>query len=166
MQTLNYRTADESDLAQLQALGLLAYGQYKSIITQENWDKWEAAFKNDDTFLDLLKIATCFVCEVDDVIIGMAFFVPNGHPFLYFPAEWSYLRYIAVHPNYNGKGIGKKLTEHCIKAAKSKDEKTLALHTSEFQNAARHIYEQLGFIKQRELEPVFGKIFYIYTIEF
>jgi hypothetical protein len=32
----NYRTATSSDLKQLQQLGLLAYGQYKSVITQEN----------------------------------------------------------------------------------------------------------------------------------
>ncbi|HEY1046135.1 MAG TPA: GNAT family N-acetyltransferase [Bacteroidia bacterium] len=166
MQTLNYRKATESDLTQLQSLGLLAYGQYRPIITEENWDKWEANFNNDHTFLDLLKIATCFVCEADNELVGMAFFVPNGHPFLYFPAEWSYIRYIGVHPAFAGNGIGKQLTQLCIDAAVANGERTLALHTSEFQNAARHIYEQLGFIKQKELEPVFGKTFYIYTMEF
>lgn len=160
-----YRTANISDLKQLQDLGLLAYEQYKSTITQENWDKWEAGFKSDENFLNLLSISTCFVCEIENKIVGMAFFIPYGNPFLYFPAEWSYIRYVGVNPAFNGNGIGKKLTQNCIDIAKETSEKTIALHTSEFQNAARHIYESLGFMKQRELEPVFGKTFYIYTIE-
>lgn len=165
MKELTYRTAFEKDLKQLQQLGLLAYGQYKSTITQENWEKWEAAFKSDDNFLNLLAISTCFVCEVENQIIGMAFFIPSGNPFLYFPSEWSYIRYVGVNPAFEGNGIGKKLTQQCIDKAKETSEKTIALHTSEFQNAARHIYESLGFIKQKELEPVFGKVFYIYTME-
>lgn len=165
MKELNYRTATSSDLKQLQQLGLLAYGQYKSNITQENWEKWEAGFKSDENFLNLLNIATCFVCEYANEIVGMAFLIPSGNPFLYFPSEWSYIRYVGVNPAFEGYGIGKKLTQQCIDLAKNSGEKTIALHTSEFQNAARHIYESIGFIKQKELEPVFGKVFYIYTME-
>ncbi|MDX2173612.1 MAG: hypothetical protein SFY56_10845 [Bacteroidota bacterium] len=33
----------------------------------------------------------------------------------------------------------------CIAHAKQNNEKTIALHTSEFMDAARHIYEGLGF---------------------
>ncbi len=163
--TYNYRLGTRADLKQLQDLGLLSFGQYKSKITQENWKKWEAGFKSDENFLNLLAISTCFVCEIDDVIVGMAFFIPSGNPFLYFPSDWSYIRYVGVNPSFSGNGIGKKLTQQCINKAKETGEKTIALHTSEFQNAARHIYESLGFIKQRELEPVFGKVFYIYSID-
>lgn len=165
MKEFNYRNATISDLKQLQQLGLLAYGQFKSVITKENWEKWEAGFNNESNFSNLLNIATCFVCELENEIVGMAFLIPSGNPFLYFPAEWSYIRYVGVNPAYSGKGIGKKLTQQCIDKAKEIGEKTIALHTSEFQNAARHIYENLGFIKQKELEPVFGKTFYIYTIQ-
>lgn len=163
--TYNYRLGTTADLKQLQELGLLAFGQFKSTITQENWEKWEAGFKSDENFLNLLAISTCFVCEIDDEIVGMAFFIPSGNPFLYFPSEWSYIRYVGVNPDFEGNGIGKKLTQLCINKAKETGEKTIALHTSEFQNAARHIYESLGFIRQKELEPVFGKTFYIYSID-
>lgn len=165
MKELTYRTATKKDLKQLQQLGLLAYGQYKSTITQENWEKWEAGFRSDENFLNLLAISTCFVCECENEIVGMAFLIPSGNPFLYFPSDWSYIRYVGVNPAFEGNGIGKKLTQQCIDKARETGEKTIALHTSEFQNAARHIYENLGFIKQKELEPVFGKTFYIYTIE-
>lgn len=165
MNELNYRVATTADLSQLQQLGLRAYGQYKPIITPENWEKWEAGFTSDENFLGLLSISTCFVCEYEETIVGMAFFIPHGNPFLYFPSEWSYIRYVGVDPSFSGRGIGKTLTRFCIQKAKETGEQTLALHTSEFQNAARHIYESLGFIKQKELEPIFGKVFYIYTME-
>ena len=161
MKELTYRTATEKDLKQLQLLGLLAYGQYKPTITKENWEKWETAFKDESNFIGLLKISICFVCEDEDEIVGMAFFIPSGNPFVHFPIEWSYIRYVGVNPTYSGKGIGKKLTQQCIEAARNAGEKTIGLHTSEFQNAARHIYESLGFIKQKELQPIFGKVFYI-----
>jgi ribosomal protein S18 acetylase RimI-like enzyme len=165
LQGLTYRTATKSDLKQIQQLGLLAYEQFKPILTQENWAKWEENFNNDSNFLDLLDKATGFVCEVENELVGMAFLIPSGNPWLYFPTEWSYIRYVGVHPNFEGNGIGKKLTQQCIDKAKETGEKTIALHTSEFQNAARQIYESLGFIKIKEIEPVFGKVFYIYTIE-
>jgi hypothetical protein len=38
------------------------------------------------------------------------------------------------------------------------------LHTSEFQNAARHIYESMGFIKLMDLELMFGKQYYLYIL--
>jgi ribosomal protein S18 acetylase RimI-like enzyme len=164
-QILTYRTASKSDLKQIQQLGLLAYGQFKPILTKENWTKWEENFKSDSNFLNLLDIATGFICLAENELVGMAFLIPSGNPWLYFPAEWSYIRYVGVHPNFEGNGIGKILSQKCIDMAKETGEKTIALHTSEFQNAARHVYEGLGFIRQKELEPVFGKVFYIYTME-
>jgi len=53
----------------------------------------------------------------------------------------------------------------CIDFARSSDEKTVALHTSEYMNAARHIYESLGFRQIRELEPRYGKRYWIYKLE-
>ncbi len=166
LKEFTYRTATLSDLKQLQYLGLVSYGQFKSVITKENWDKWEAGFQSEENFSNLLHIATCFVCEKGDEIIGMAFLIPSGNPFLYFPTEWSYIRYVGVHPNFEGNGIGKTLTQQCIDLARNSGERTIALHTSEFQHAARHIYEKLGFVRQKELDPVFGKTFFIYTIQF
>lgn len=164
MKELTYRTATIQDLKQLQQLGLLAYGQHKATITKENWVKWEKGFNDDANFTNLLSISNCFICEVEGKIIGMAFFVPSGNPFIHFPIEWSYIRYVGVDPAFSGNGIGKKLTQQCIEAATNNGENIIGLHTSEFQNPARHIYESLGFIKQKELEPVFGKVFYIYSL--
>ena len=72
---------------------------------------------------------------------------------------------VGVHPDFGGKGIGKMLTQMCIDFAKSSNEKVIALHTSEYMNVARHIYESLGFKQIRELEPRYGKRYWIYKLE-
>ncbi len=82
-----------------------------------------------------------------------------------FKAEWSYIRLVGVDPDYRGKGIAKNLTEMCLEFAKKTKEKIIALHTSEFMDAARHIYESLGFKVLREIEPRLGKRYWLYTLE-
>ncbi len=78
---------------------------------------------------------------------------------------WSYIRMVGVHPHYAGRGIGKQLTQRCIDFAISSDEQVIALHTSEYMNAARHIYESLGFKQMKELEPRYGKRYWLYQLE-
>jgi len=165
LQQFIYRTAIESDLVQLKRLGLLAYGQFQNVLGIENWELMKANQNDDSTYLNLLKIAKCFVCEIENAIIGMAFLIPNGNPTAYFEKEWCYIRLVGVHPEFEGKGIGRKLTQQCIEFAKESGEGIIALHTSEFQNAARHIYESLGFIKQKDLDLIYGKQYYLYTLK-
>ena len=159
-----YRLATIKDTKQLQSLCLVSYGQFKTVISDENWKKWKTNFENEDTFLNLLQIANCFICEKENEIIGMAFLIPHGNPFLFFEPDWCYIRLVAVNPKYEGKGIAKKLTQQCIQNAKETGEKTIALHTSEFQNAARHIYENLGFEKQKEFD-LYDKRYWMYTLQ-
>ncbi|OYU97394.1 MAG: GNAT family N-acetyltransferase [Bacteroidetes bacterium B1(2017)] len=165
MNTISYRTANESDLKQLQSLGLLAYGQFQNVIGNENWELMKSRHKEDETYLSLLKVATCFVCENASELVGMAFLIPHGNPTNYFPSDYSYIRLVGVHPKFEGRGIGRKLTQQCIDFAKATGEEIIALHTSEFQNAARHIYESLGFVKQKDLDLIYGKQYYLYTLK-
>ena len=95
----------------------------------------------------------------------MAFLVPKGNPTIIFQADWSYIRMVGVNPNFACKGIGKRLTQMCIDFAKNSNEAVIALHTSEFMNAARHIYESLGFKRSRELDSRYGKRYWLYKLE-
>ena len=79
--------------------------------------------------------------------------------------DWSYLRLVAVHPDQSGKGIAKALTQLCIDRAIQTNEHTIALHTSEFMDAARYIYEGFGFELLKEIDRIFGKRYWIYTLE-
>jgi GNAT superfamily N-acetyltransferase len=160
----NYRRGTLDDLEQLKKLGLTSYGQFKKVLPEDGWKKMELNCGSPDTYIELLKIARCFVCELGNKIIGMAFLIPSGNPFRFFQADWSYIRLIGVDPAHEGKGIGKTLTTTCVNYARESGEKIVALHTSEFQNAARHIYESMGFKKLKALDPIYGKKYWLYTL--
>jgi len=163
MNEIKYRRGSIADLNEIKSVTLKAYGQYGNIISAENAKAWEENFENDKTYTDLFKIATCFVAICEEKIVGTAFLIPHGNPYKWFPAEWSYIRLVGVLPEYGGKGIGGKLTGMCVELAKISGEKIVALHTSEFQNAARHIYESMGFTRQLQFE-LFDKKYWLFTL--
>ena len=153
---LKFRVGNTTDLEQVKNLTWLAYSQFKNILSEENILAWKNNMTDENTYEKLFETAVCFVSEHENKIIGSAFLIPHGNPFKWFDAECSYIRLVAVHPDFEGNGIGKKLTEMCINRAKETGEIIIALHTSEFQNAARHIYESMGFEKIKDLEVMFG----------
>jgi ribosomal protein S18 acetylase RimI-like enzyme len=165
MTSLIYREASFADIPQLKELGLISYGQFKSILGPDAWEKMNSFLYDEQKLFDLLSISKCYVCMNDHKIVGMAHIIPSGNPWEIFKAEWSYIRMVGVDPSYEGKGIASSLTKLCIDFAKKNNEKLIALHTSEFMNAARHIYEKVGFKKTLEIEPRFGKKYWLYTLE-
>ena len=160
-----YREGRLEDREQLKRLGILAYSPFSAVLTPENGAKLNAVLHDEQKLAELMNQSKCFVCVGTEAIIGMAYIVPNGHPQGVFKADWSYIRMVGVHPEYQGRGIAKTLIGMCIDFARQTNEQTIALHTSEFMDAARHIYEGLGFKVLREIEPIFGKKYWLYTLE-
>jgi len=71
-------------------------------------------------------------------------------------------RLLAVDPSTRGKGIGKLLTNECIKKAREKNLKQVIIHTTKSMQTAWKMYEEIGFIRSIDLDfmqgdlPVFG----------
>lgn len=164
MPNINYRTATVLDLPQLKKLGLTAYGQFQNVLDKGNWEQMKANLADENNYLHLLKVGKCFVGELENQIVGMAFYIPNGNPSKYFESNWSYIRHVGVHPKMEGNGIGRKLVQQCIDFARESGLEWIALHTSEFQNAARHLYESLGFTRHKDLGLNLGKNYYLYLL--
>ena len=162
---LTYRIGTLDDKEKLQELGLISFGQFRNILTDENWNRMRSHLSAENLYSDLLSKSTCFVCEINDEIIGMAYLVPKGNPTDIFQADWSYIRMVGVNKAYEGMGIGKNLTQMCIDYARETNEQVVALHTSEFMNAARYIYEKIGFTQLKEIEPRFEKKYWLYVLE-
>jgi len=160
---LNYREGTFHDKDKLNELGKIAYGQFKNELTEENWEKMNNYLSSVNSYSDLLEQSKCFICENTDEIVGMAYLVSKGNPTDIFHKDWCYIRMVGVDPKFSGKGIGKKLTQMCIDYAKENDEQFIALHTSEFMNSARHIYEKIGFKAIKELDLRYGKRYWLYT---
>ena len=160
-----FREATPDNLTELRDLGLASFGQFKDILLAENWEKLRMSLSNENIYRDLLAKSVAFVCVVDGKIVGAAYFISSGNPTDIYLTDWSYIRMVGVHPEFSGLGIGKKLMNCCVDHAIRTGEKTVALHTSEFMDAARHIYENMGFVRLKEIEPRFGKTYWIYTLD-
>ena len=71
-------------------------------------------------------------------------------------------RLLAVDPSARGNGIGKLLTNKCIKKAKDKKVYQMIIHTTMAMQTAWKMYENLGFKRSEDLDfmqgelPVFG----------
>jgi ribosomal protein S18 acetylase RimI-like enzyme len=164
LKTLSHRSGSIDDLDELQKLAVISYSQFKTSLSPENWTTFNNFLHDKQKFIDILNVAKSFVCLDENKIIGVAYIIPRGNPTDLFKEEWSYIRMVGVDPDYRGKGIAKTLTQLCIDHAKQTKEKTIALHTSEFMDAARHIYESIGFKAQQEFS-LFGKRYWLYTLE-
>ena len=162
---MNYRKGNINDLNAIKKLAIKSWSEFKSELTNENWQDLYETLTNEKTYTDLIEKSYFVVCEnLNEEIIGMSFLVPNGNPTEIYDKSWCYIRFVTVDPDFGGNGIGKKLTENCIEFAKQSGETTVALHTSEMMDKARHIYEKLGFKILREIEPRLGKKYWLYSL--
>ena len=159
-----YRRGSHKDRTALQQLRIDAYGGYAAILTAENAKILNDGLHNEATLDELMARATVFVATHDEQVVGMAFVWPSGVASPVLDADWAQLRMVGVHPHYRGQGIARMLTQMCIHHAILSNEHTLALHTAEFMDAARHIYGSLGFKILREIDPIFGKRYWVYTL--
>ena len=117
------------------------------------------------TLVELLNKSYGLVCETEtNKIIASVFLLPSGNPTIIYPNDWSYIRLLGVLPAYRGNAIGRELIKKCIILAKDNNEKTIALHTSEFMPLAKRMYEDFGFVKVKELD-VFNKIYWLYKLD-
>lgn len=77
-------------------------------------------------------------------------------------ANASGFRLLAVEPAARGRGIGKLLTNECIRKAREKEDLQVIIHTTKAMQTAWAMYEKLGFKRSEDLDfmqgnlPVFG----------
>lgn len=160
---LIYTTGTIADAEQLSALRVLSYGVFEKTLGNE-WKTMKSNMEDIQALQHLINTAQTFICKDEESMVGMIFLVPSGNPTSIYTTDQCYIRLLGVHPDYNGKGIAKQLVNMCIHAAKANGEHTIALHTSEFMDAARHIYENMGFTIEKEIPPIFGKRYWLYTL--
>ena len=162
---ITYRYGTKNDLPKLKNLAVNSWGQFQPKLTPENWKKLLDNLSSDATYIELLDKSVCFVGTTnEDEIVGMAFIVPRGNPSDIYDNDWCYIRFVTVDPNFEGQGIGRKLTNLCIDTARKNNETVIALHTSELMDKARHIYESLGFKVLREIDQRLGKRYWLYKL--
>jgi ribosomal protein S18 acetylase RimI-like enzyme len=103
-----------------------------------------------------LEYGRCFVALDGDKIVGMIYLLTPPWPFSinkngkkkwYCDNNGGVLNNLAVRSDYKGKGIGKKLLNHSIKAAKDMQLISLILDTSCELKGLNKFYDNMGFKK-------------------
>ena len=159
-----YRKADISDFDKLKSLGKESYTEFSKVLTKDHWDTMNSYLESDEGLTKLIGQSVVYVCQNESEIVGMIYLVSSGNPTELFKDHWSYIRFLGVNTKFRGNGIGKKLTDLCIEYAKATNETHIALHTSEFMDSARVIYEKRGFKKTKAIEYL-GKRYWIYVLD-
>jgi ribosomal protein S18 acetylase RimI-like enzyme len=62
------------------------------------------------------------------------------------------VRMLAVDPACHGRGAGRALTQVCIERARADGRRRIVLHTGDWMAAAEHLYESLGFERERAID--------------
>lgn len=164
MTPISYRRATHEDIEQLYDLHIASYSEFEKSLPEDGWATLNASMRDTNKLKEVLSNSRAFVGEINGCIVGMAFLVSSGNPTTIYPAEWSYIRMVGVHPDFCGNGIAKRLTCMCIDDARENGEEIIGLHTSEVMDTARHVYESLGFTVYKEIDRIFGVRYWLYKM--
>jgi ribosomal protein S18 acetylase RimI-like enzyme len=102
--------------------------------------------------------AILIVAEDAGRLVGAVTYYPDGSKETNggWPSSWAVFRLLAVHPDARGRGIGRQLTEECIRRARAAGCAAVGLHTTTLMEIARAMYERIGFVRvpERDFFPV------------
>lgn len=146
--------ANVQDAKQISDLCVAAYQEYQQFVGAEGWQTMKSGLSQ---AWDLNPAAMWAVIEDDHGIQAcVAYFSPGTAPHKYFPEDWAYLRFLAVHPQARRKGYARPLMEWCIQQARADQATHLGLHTSQQAGYGYQLYERLGFVKDQDLPDFRG----------
>jgi ribosomal protein S18 acetylase RimI-like enzyme len=93
--------------------------------------------------------ATLIIATEGDRILGAVTYFPDAGADTHagWPHGWAVIRLLAVHPTARGRGIGRALTDECIRRARASGARAVGLHTTVFMAVAREMYERMGFVR-------------------
>ncbi|MFZ5449280.1 MAG: GNAT family N-acetyltransferase [Thermodesulfobacteriota bacterium] len=157
-QAIQIREARKDELAEIETLVKDAYQEFQPFMPETVWTGWMANIS------EALRApgALVLVGEREGQIQGAVTFFPDaaqahqGH----WPTGSGAIRMLAVRPASRGQGYGVRLTQACLDLARELGIGTIFLYTGTFMEAARHLYEKLGFKRAPEFDREPGPIAY------
>jgi ribosomal protein S18 acetylase RimI-like enzyme len=161
------REARPDELDATGAMMVAAYAQYIPRDSPPEWRGYE------DEIRDVrrrLAGATLIVAADAGSLAGAVTYYPDAskETNVAWPPAWAVFRLLAVHPDARGRGIGRLLTEECIRRARVAGRVAVGLHTTQIMNVAREMYERMGFVRMPELDfypmPTFHVMAYRLTL--
>jgi ribosomal protein S18 acetylase RimI-like enzyme len=149
-------TPEEQD--EIETLVKTAYREFQPIFPADRWEAWM------DNIWETVHSGqgVAIVAESQGKLQGVVKFYPHaGQAGMgQWPKEAASMRILAVHPDSRGKGYGVLLVRECVRRARVLKIHQIYLYTGTFMQAARHIYEKLGFKRALEFDRDPGPIAY------
>ena len=114
----------------------------------------------------LARHSEVLVADIGGEVAGaVAYFGPGAMPKLeFFDPDWPIIRMLVVDPIARGLGIGRRLTEACIRRARGDGASLIALHTSPAMEVALAMYLRMGFVFKRTAPDRFGVPYGVYVL--
>jgi ribosomal protein S18 acetylase RimI-like enzyme len=149
-----------ADAPQVDRLALAAFGEFKA-----HYSDWPAMAASLGRMATLAESGEMILAEHADKIIGAVVYVAPRRPKpSCFDVAWPIIRMLVVNPDSRGLGVGRTLTEECIKRARRDGSPVIALHTSPFMTVALAMYVRMGFERLRDGPFIFGAPTAVYSM--
>ncbi|MBD3784538.1 MAG: GNAT family N-acetyltransferase [Micrococcales bacterium] len=95
--------------------------------------------------------AVLLVAVAGDELLGTVTFVRPGTPFAEIggPDE-AEVRTLAVAPATRGRGVGRLLSDECVRLARDEGCRAVVLSSGTWMTTAHRLYERMGFVREPE----------------
>ncbi|MGH8454210.1 MAG: GNAT family N-acetyltransferase [Nevskiales bacterium] len=159
--SFSLREFQSADAAAVNEVALAAFDELR-----HHYNDWPTFSRNIGNMASLAQTGELIVATIQEKVAGAVTYVgPGKKKREFFPIEWPILRMLVVAPAHRGLGIGRALTEECIRRAKRDGAPLIALHTTPIMKVALPMYERMGFKYQHEAPSIFGVSYGIYVKE-
>ena len=152
------REARPHEANRLEALVKAAYREVQPLFPEKVWVAWmENIWETIHSGTGILLVA-----EQGVVMHGVIKFYPDASQSAMgrWPQGAAAIRILAVRPESRSRGYGALLARECLRRARELGITAIYLYTGEFMQAARHLYEKLGFKRAPEFDRDPGPIAY------
>jgi ribosomal protein S18 acetylase RimI-like enzyme len=150
------REAWPEELAALEGLYTKAWSEFAGAVGPEAWERMRSGFGGIPQRAEYSEV---IVAERDGQTAGAVLYTGPGvrpadppGPLGLVPREWAYVGIIAVLPEHRGHGVGRLLVEACVDRARRDGAPSIGLGTRPVMEAARRLYERVGFRRRPDLE--------------
>ena len=145
------RDAGFEELHEVSTLILEAYEGYSTFLSPAGWRHYARDITDVES---RLPVSELIVAEAQAQLVGAVtlFRDPSLLGPDAWPASWAGIRLLAVHPNSRGHGIGRALMDECLNRCRESGIETIGLHTVDFMEIARKMYEHMGFVRVSEYD--------------
>jgi len=161
-----YKKANEDELAKIFSI----YLECKENLENKGIFQWDENYPTRQLINDAIKKGNLYIIEEDNKLIGT--FILNTRVDEYWEKiEWENNNFLGLHllaikPDYQGKGFGKKVLAFCEQKAKEKGYESLHLDVFSKNPAAMNLYINNGYKKVGELyydfKPVGNRLYYCF----